>query len=138
MYSLTNITVGPSKLLARIQICIVVSLVLAALSLSFANVLYALPILGLAVFKGVQFAKGHGPFNRPRYWSVVDGQWSVQLANEAPQSVNLQVHHIWPFVVIFRYELAGKWHWEMIYQDAIGAEDFRQLRAELNQYPSPT
>lgn len=138
MYSLANITVGPSKLLARIQFTVVILLVLAALSLSYANALYALPILGLAVFKGVQLAKGRGPFSQPRYWSVVDGQWSVQLANEAPQPVNLQVHHVWPFVVIFSYELADKWHWEMIYQDAIQAETFRQLRAELTQYPSAT
>lgn len=137
MYSLNSVSIGPSKLLARVQYSALALLALAALQLAWLNWLLALPLLGLIAVKGYRLRQGRGIFSAPRLWSVLDGQWSLQLTDQPALPVTLEVQHIWPFLVIFRYQLEQRWHWEVIYRDAVQAETFRQLRAELSLYSPP-
>ncbi len=72
-----------------------------------------------------------------RHWRYHNGQWSVQVLQgpkdaQIVHDVDVDLHHLWPVLAIFKFKKEGRWHWEIIYRDAIDAESFRQLRAMLN------
>mgnify|MGYP000594065645 CR=1 FL=1 len=74
---------------------------------------------------------------KSRHWRYHNGQWSLQVLQgpieaQVVHDVEIDLHHLWPALAIFKFKKDQHWQWDIIYRDAIDAESFRQLRAMLN------
>jgi diacylglycerol kinase family enzyme len=98
---------------------------------------YLIPLWVVQCWHVYQIRQANLHYLKARHWRYHNGQWSLLMLQGAVDAqvvhdVDVDLHHLWPVLAIFKFKKEGHWYWEIIYRDAIDAESFRQLRAMLN------
>ena len=138
MYNPVNARVTPSRFLTTGQYGLHVVLLLVSLaSIPAVFYHYLIPLFAVQARHFHRLYHGRLLYLQTRHWRLHNGQWTLQVlqgpvAGQVVNEVQVELHHLWPSLAIFRFKMNGRWLWEIIYQDAVDAESFRQLRAVLN------
>lgn len=138
MYNPVNARVSPSRFLTNSQYGVhVVLLVVSLASIPAVFYHYLLPLFVVQAWHFHRLYQGRLLYLQTRHWRFHNGQWTLQVLHgpvdgQVAQEVEVDLHHLWPSLAIFRFNLNGRWRWEIIYRDAVDAESFRQMRAVLN------
>ncbi|MEH6343495.1 MAG: protein YgfX [Bermanella sp.] len=131
MYNPVNAHVVPSKFLVTSLYGLHGILLVASLSIPAVFYYYLIPIFAVQCWHIFRIRRQDFLYLQVRHWRFHNDQWFVTLKDNKESQVEVELHHLWPFLAIFRFKQQGRWHWEMIVSDALDAESFRQLRARL-------
>lgn len=115
----------------------VLSMVLAVALYHLHSQLWLLLLIVFAcVLYAIKLHRGDFPFQQPRQWQIKNnGLYKTSHPSLKVQTDQVLVHHlqVWRSLVLFSYCLNGKHHKEIIVQDAVDPEAFRQFRCMIKQ-----
>jgi len=138
VYNPVNARVLPSRLLTAGQYGLHgVLLLVSLISIPAVFYHYLIPLFAVQAWHFHRLYHGRLLYLQTRHWRFHNGQWTLQVlqgpvAHQVVNEVQVELHHLWPSLAIFRFKLDKHWRWEIIVRDAVDAESFRQMRAVLN------
>lgn len=131
MYNPVNVAVQSSQFLKQALYGILICTVLVTLYQSSHAPLYSTPVVFLCWFYALRVKHNHWSFLTSRHWRLFNGQFELAIGKKEAEPVDVIVQYVRPSFIILKFNLDGRWQWDILLQQNCEYEGFRQLKAML-------